>query len=103
MAFDIVKGDTSPAMDIDLSADTSTADSVQLRWVKPDGTEYLTNLTVVNATLGTYKMQWAVEDTDQIGPHFADVVVTTGSAIETFPADGSKIIWWVNGTAFDRF
>lgn len=96
MSFDIVRGDTSPAMDIDLSVDTSGADSVVLRWAKPDGTVYTSNLTEVDASLGQYQMEWTEEDTDQIGPHIGEVVVTTGGAVETFPPDGGKLYWWVN-------
>ncbi len=103
MSFNLVVGDTVPAMDIDVGKDTSTAGSVQLRWVKPDGSEFLSNLTVVDAAEGTYLMEWAAGDTDLIGPYFGDVVITTGSDIETYPADGSKIIWWVNPRAYDLF
>lgn len=101
MSFDIVRGDTSPPMDIDLSADTTSADTVQLRWAKPDGTTYLTNLTAVDPSEGQYKMEWTADDTDQIGPHVGEVVITTGGAVETYPPDGSKIIWWVNPNVAD--
>lgn len=95
MSFEIVRGDNTP-MDVDLTADTSSADSVQLRWAKPDGTTYLTNLTEVDASAGEYQMEWGPDDTDTVGPHVGEVIVTTGSLVETYPADGSKIIWWVN-------
>lgn len=96
MSFDIVRGDTWPPMDISIATDVSSADSVEFRWRKPDGTEYLSNLTIVDLEDGTFMMEWSSGDTDQIGPHHAEIVVTTSGAIQTFPADGSKIIWWVN-------
>lgn len=101
MSFDIVRGDTWPPMDIDIATDVSTADSVQLRWRKPDGTEYLTSLTAVDLEDGTFMMEWTSDDTDQIGPHHGEVIVITDGAVQTFPPDGSKIIWWVNPQAGD--
>jgi hypothetical protein len=76
--------------------DVSGADSVEFRWVKPDGTTYLTNLTPVNAALGEFQMDWSGNDSDTIGPHLGEVVVTTDGVVETYPNDGSKIIWWVS-------
>ncbi len=95
MSFEIVHGDTGPAMNIDLSADTTDADSVQLRWMKPDGSVYMTSLTAVNTAEGLYKMEWGPDDTDTLGVHLGEVVVTTGGTIETYPADGVKLVWFV--------
>lgn len=100
MSYEIVRGDTSPSMPVNITAngvavDASSADSVELRWMKPDGTVTTTTLVAVAAITGEFEMQWTNGDTDQIGPHFGEVIVTTGAAVETFPSDGSKIIWWV--------
>lgn len=101
MSFDIVRGNTQPPMDVDISGDATGADSVQLRWAKPDGTTYLSTLTAVTPAEGLYKMEWGPDDTDQIGPHIGEVVVTVGGEETTYPADGSKIIWWVNPSVAD--
>lgn len=106
MSFDLVRGDTSPPMPITISisgvgVDVSAADSVQLRWAKPDGTTYLSNLTPIDPTEGEYQMDWTTDDTDQIGPHHGEIVVTTGGLVETYPSDGTKIIWWVNAQVGD--
>lgn len=101
MSYEVVRGDTSPPMDIDLGEDTSGADSVQLRWAKPDGTVMLSNLTAVDATEGLYQMEWGPDDTDTIGPHIGEVIVTAGGDIETYPPDGSKLYWWVNPNVSD--
>ncbi len=106
MSFDLVRGNTSPPMPITVSVsgagvDVSGADSVQLQWAKPDGTVMLTNLTPIDPTEGEYQMDWSAGDTDVIGPHIGEVVVTTGGIVETYPADGSKIIWWVNPSVTD--
>lgn len=106
MSFDLVRGDLSPPMPVIITVDgtaydTSGADTVQLRWVKPDGTVMLTNLTPVDATAGEYEMQWSGTDTDLIGPYVGEIVVTTGGQQETFPSDGTKVIWFVNPSVAD--
>ncbi len=101
MSFDIVRGNTWPPMDIDIATDVTSADTIEFKWAKPDGTTYVTNLTPVSLAAGTFMMEWAAGDTDIIGPHIGEVVVTTGGAEQTFPADGSKIIWWVNPSVAD--
>lgn len=101
MSFDIVRGDLGPSLAITLTVsgaaqDVSTADSVELHWVKPDGTVMLDDLTEVDATEGQFEMVWEAGDTDQIGAHLGQVIVTSGSVVETYPSDGSMIIWFVN-------
>lgn len=106
MSYEIVKGDTGPAMPVTLTVsgtaiDVSGADTVVMRWAKPDGTVTESTLTVLDASVGSFQMEWSTGDTDQIGAHIGEVVVTTGSEIETFPNDGTKIIWFVNPTVSD--
>lgn len=101
MSFELVKGNLAPAMPLTITSDGSAvdlsgADTVELSWIKPDGTETLTTLTPVNAALGQFRMDWTDGDTDQVGPHLGLVIVTTSSVPQTYPSDGTKIIWWVN-------
>jgi hypothetical protein len=108
MSYDIVTGDTAPPLPVtvtenDIAIDTSLADSVEFRWAKPDGTVTLSTLTPVDASIGEYEMEWATGDTDQIGAHFGQIVVTTGTEVKTYPSDGTRIIWWVNPQVADLF
>ena len=101
MSYEIVRDDISPVMQLTVlsggtAVDCSTADSVELRWIKPDGTVTVDDLTPVAAALGQFTMDWAAGDTDQIGPHFGHILVTISGVQETYPGDGSTIIWWVN-------
>lgn len=79
-----------------MAEDLSGATTVELHWVKPDGTLIVDTLNPVDASLGEFEMIWSAGDTDQEGAHFAHVVVTTAGVPETYPSDGTKIIWWVN-------
>ena len=96
-----MRGDLNP-MSISLvtsagaAVDITTADTVEFRWVKPDGTLYSTAPTIVTAATGSIRIDWASDDTDQVGPHLGEVIVTTDGVPTTYPNDGSKIIWWVN-------
>lgn len=101
MSYDIVRGDLGPAMPVTVTEngtalDCSGADSVQLRWYKPDGTTVLTGLTEVDASVGSFIREWSAGDTDLIGPHHGEIVVTTAGVVQTYPSDGFKLIWWVN-------
>lgn len=99
MAFALVKGDLEPDMLITLSAPGAlaalpTATAVNLRWKKPDGTTTTVALTVVNAVAGTVKRVWAAGDSDQVGRHWGQVVVTTaGGETASDPNDGSLLSW----------
>src|SRR5690348_3899521 len=106
MSFELVRGDLAPSMPVTITVnnvplDTSSADTVIMRWVKPDGTVYETNLTPVDPAAGEYEMDWGPDDTDTIGPHVGEVVVTTAGIPQTFPSDGQKIYWWVNPNVAD--
>ena len=101
MSYEIVRGDLGPPMPIAVTEngsalDCSTADSVELHWVQPDGTEHTDTLTPVSAVGGTFVMDWVSGDTDQVGPHQGQVVVTIDGVAQTYPADGTNLIWWVN-------
>lgn len=101
MSYEIVTGDLGPSMPItvlcnDEPVDTSAADTVELHWVMPDDTLRTSTLTEVNAEVGQYVMDWESGDTDQIGVYFGHVVVTTDDIPQTYPSDGSRLIWFVN-------
>src|ERR1051326_1398882 len=102
MSYNIVAGDLYEPLEID-GADASgavnltDATSVQMRWKKPDGTTSLVDLVIIDAPTGRVKKVWSAGDTDQVGVHRAQVVVTWPTAEpQTFPEDGSAIIFWVN-------
>jgi hypothetical protein len=100
VSYEIVTGDLgSMPLSItlnDASVDTSTADTVEFHWVMPDGTLRVSELTPVDPTVGAYLMEWESGDTDQIGPHFGHVVVTEDDIEQTYPSDGSRVIWFIN-------
>ncbi len=100
MSYELPRDDISPVMQLTVlldgaPVDCSDADSVELRWVKPDGTVAVDDLTPVAAALGQFTMDWATGDTDQVGAHFGQVLVTIDGVQETYPASGPPIIWWV--------
>ncbi len=100
MSFDIGVGDLTPLpitiqtngeiVVVDIAAD------VQLRWQKPDGSVEMVTLTNVNRALGQFRRDFVAGDTDQVGTHYAHVIVTEGGIPKTYPSDGSRIIWFVN-------
>lgn len=101
MSFDLVRGDLNPSMPLDIVVagtawDLSGADTVEMHWTDPNGVEYTRALTVVNALLGQFQLDWIAGDTDVVGPYQGQVVATTSGAPKTFPSDGSKVIWFVN-------
>lgn len=101
MSYQIVRGDLGPNMPITLTAngapvDVSTATTVELHWLKPDGTAMVDTLLPIDASLGKFEMVWSAGDTDVAGYCFGLVVVTTAAIPETYPSDGSRIIWFVN-------
>lgn len=102
MSYEIVKGDLEPDMQLNLTVngaakDISTAVSYQLRWKKPDGTVSTVALASVNLAQGQVKRVWVSGDTDLVGIHRGQVVVTwSGSEPQTFPSDGSYYYWYVH-------
>ncbi len=106
MSYEISRGDTIPAMAVTVqtngvAVDVSDADTVEMHWVMPDGTARVSTLTAVSAIDGQFAMEWEPEDTDQAGIYFGHVVVTTDDDQETFPSDGSRMIWFVNPSIAD--
>lgn len=101
MSYSLVRGDLEPDMEIDVATsagpvDLSGALDVSMRWEKPDGTVVTVELVVIDAPTGRVKRVWASGDSDLPGVHRAQVVVTTSNdEPETFPNDGSFVIWWV--------
>lgn len=69
---------------------------VTLRWTKPDGTTSTVSLAVVDRPSGRFVRNWIAGDTDQVGAHFGQVVVTSAGGLPvTYPDDGSQMIWTV--------
>lgn len=105
MSYSLVQGDLDPDMEIDVTAYDATlgdyvaatltgALSIDLRWKKPDSTVSTVSLTAIDLPTGKVKRVWVAGDTDVVGTHYGQVVVTmAGGEIKTFPNDGSRIIW----------
>lgn len=103
MSYDIVRGDLEPPFDIAITNNGSAKNLTEvgltfaMRWQKPDGTVSVVNLGAFNLALGQLRRNWVAGDTDQAGVHFGQVLITdSGGNVETFPSDGSSLIWWVN-------
>lgn len=99
MAYSLVQGDLGEPLVVDLAVAAAisalaTAQSVQLRWWKPDKTVSLVTMTVVDSAVGTVQRTWVSGDTDQVGMHRGQVVVTDSSGNPlTDPNDGSYLYW----------
>ena len=103
MSYQIIQGDTAPSMRIDASQNGATASfpsgtTAVLRWRKPDGTVTEgVSLTPIDVTIGAWQRDWSSGDTDSVGTHEAQLVVTFPSGkIETFPSSGEFVTWTVN-------
>ena len=103
MSYSLVQGDLEPDMEIDVTAvqggapvNLSGAIQLQLRWRKPDKTDSLVNLVAIDLVNGRVKRVWVTGDSDQIGLHKGQVVVTESNGeIATYPNDGSYVLWYV--------
>ena len=101
MSYSLVVGDLEPDMFLTAAVngtakDLSDADTVELRWLKPDGTEVYVSLDEVDFELGQVKRTWVAGDSDDAGVHRGRIVATwAGDEPQTFPNDGSWFIWWV--------
>ena len=101
MGYSLVQGDLGEALVVTLAVSAAiaalpTAQSVQLRWQKPDGTTSTVAMTVDNATAGVVRRTWVSGDTAQVGLHRGQVVVTdVGGNPITDPNDGSYLFWWI--------
>lgn len=101
MSYDISQGDLDPAMPVRIAdesgaVDLAIADSVQLVWRQPDGTVTTVDLSPVSASAGQYERIWEDGDTNQVGAHRGQVVVVISGRQQTYPSDGSSMVWWVN-------
>lgn len=102
MAFSLVSGDLLPSMTIQLQAPgaiaaLATAMSVQMLWNRPDGTQVLVGLSILDAVNGVLQRVWQPGDGSSIiGEHTYQVVVTASSGeTATDPNDGSSQRFWV--------
>lgn len=99
MSYGIVQGDLEPDMPLTVTAAGAlaalpTALSVQLRWKKPDGTVSTVALTVVDAPTGAVKRTWVAGDTDLVGWHEGQIVVTAADGNDlSSPVDGTYLLW----------
>lgn len=102
MSYSIVKGDLEPPLPLTLKVNGAAYDgatgapTVQLRWTKPDGTTSLVALVAVNAAAGVFERQWEAGDTEQVGTHRGQVIVTRAGRPRTFPSVGTYAQWQVN-------
>jgi hypothetical protein len=106
MSYSCIRGDITQPMPLTLEVDgvaTIIDDdaTVQLRWTKPDGTTTLVDLAEVDFSVGEVQRIWVAGDTDDIGAHSGQIVVTVDGETDTFPNDGSLIWWWVYPQAGD--
>lgn len=83
------------SLTVDGAAFDATGATVQLRWTKPDGTSATVSLTTVDAATGSFQRDWVSGDTDQVGEHRGQVVVTSGGRARTFPNRRVPFVWIV--------
>src|SRR4051812_18913787 len=77
-------GDTSPALTGSVNADVTGA-SIELHLKKPGGQVITKDATIVSATTGTWKCEWAEGDIDEAGPWEVEAQVTfVGPKVQTF-------------------
>jgi hypothetical protein len=99
MAYSLVAGDLGTPMLIVLVAPgaqsaLATAQSLQLRWQKPDGTVSVVPLILVDASTWQIKRVWSAGDTDQVGEHRGQVIVTDVNGLPvTDPNEGDTLVW----------
>jgi NADPH-dependent ferric siderophore reductase len=99
--LELIEGDLEPDMDLavtvnGIAQDITSATTITLHWLKPNGTVADVTLTAVDLTTGQVKRIWAAGDTSVVGYHRGRVVITwsTGEK-QTFPNDGSWHLWVV--------
>lgn len=74
----------------------SDVTAARLRWRRPDGVVQEVSLVTVSLALGAFVRFWVAGDTDLVGVHAGQVIVTRGSGGEqTFPNDGLFFYWTV--------
>ncbi len=98
-----VQGDLEPDLVLTLvapgaQAALATNTSLNLDWLRPDGTRVSVPLVLVSTTLFTVKRVWVAGDTTVVGLHRGRVVVTAANGeLVSDPAssDGVHHLWWV--------
>ncbi len=109
MSYSVVLGDLGPIMTLNISADGFTldeaTDTVVLRYEDPDGTIREVDVDIEDDVSGDCSVTWVDGDLPAVGPYVGLVVVTRVVASvpdptfpRSFPNDGTKVVWWVNGT-----
>ncbi len=99
MPYSLSQGDLKPDMLIPLQAPgaqqaLATAQSVSLRWTKPDGTVSTVPLYVVSLPLFQVARAWSSGDSAQVGTHYGRVVIIDANGDQvTDPNDGQQVIW----------
>lgn len=103
MSYNLVLGDTQP-LTVTLLAygggpyvlDIGT-DVVTIRYLDPDKETHEAEMTIVTEATGEISRTWEEDDLPSAGTYFGQVTVTRTVdavvSINTFPDDGSKIIW----------
>ena len=102
MAFHLIEGDLEPDLSIaivvnDAAEDLTDATDFEMLWKQPDGSVSTVPLTAPDPLNGLLLRTWDAGDTDQVGDHYAQIVITRGNGeTQTFPSDGSYVIWTVH-------
>ena len=97
----ITQFDTEPGMYLECLNENRTeslTDAIawRMRWRRPDGTVIEVPLVAASLTAGAFVRFWEPGDTDLLGVHTGQVIVTRGSGGETtFPNDGTFFYWTV--------
>ena len=97
--FEMIEGDLEPDMPLTVTVegtaqDLTAATTIELYWVKPDGTMDTVELTEVDYELGQVKRVWEAGDSDVVGYHKARIKVTWSTGeVQHYPNDGSWV-WW---------
>lgn len=97
MSYDIIEGDLEPDMPMSVGVSVVGASSVRMRWRKPSGAVSTVDLTIITAASGELRRVWEAGDTDEVGVHRCQVVVTWSTGeVQTFPSDGNYGQWTVH-------
>lgn len=104
MAYYIKQGDREPDLTLQLldtarnPVDLTNATSALLRWVDPDGVTHEEAAAFGARLLGKVIYAWQTGDTNIIGEHNAEVVITWSNGDpQTFPSNGF-FVWEVTET-----
>lgn len=79
-------------------ADLTGYSTIDLHWVKPNGSESWVSVTVVSQVLGRVKYEWEPGDVAPVGYHKGRIVVDRNTPTQKhYPDDGSWFWWLVSG------